>query len=286
MQNVEESIVEASFLCPSFSTYSSNNINDIADQVTHENDNFNTQNDTDENDFEFVAFQKATDETFHHHRHSASNVFPIFNRELLSDEDDDGAVSDTEAIHIPLRKLLIGDEKRDSDPLPSLSVSLSEDNLEVVPASNYCLWTPKSPQASPSKFNFCKKSNSTGSSSSSSSKRWKFLGLLRRSKSDGKESLAVLTPPYPSESPLLGLKKEVKDVNSKKKSDENKDSKVARKKIPATVNKIPASAVYEALYGRKREIRRTSYLPYKQHLVGFGVTSNFNSTGRGFPLHF
>ncbi|RDX79557.1 hypothetical protein CR513_40007, partial [Mucuna pruriens] len=246
----EESAVE-SFVCPSFSAYSSNTLDDIADKVTR-NDNRFLQND-DDADFEFVAFRKVADGVFFD---AATPAFPIFDRDLAAVEgEDDGAA----AIQVTLGKLLLDDST-------SCSSSEMEDELENVPPGTYCVWTPKPAPATP-----CRKSKSTGSSSS---KRWKLLDLLRRSNSEGKESVVFLTP----------------SLNSAKKKGAKSES-VARKKVPASgggEKKIPAVSAHEALYVRNREMRRgdkrRSYLPYRQDLVGFCV--NLNTVGKAFPLHF
>lgn len=291
----KESVVDT-LVCPSFSTYSSV-IADIADQVTR--DHLQSQNDNRfdandhrrylndaENDFEFVAFRKASDEVFF--EGYAGPVFPIFNRDLVTpttecdtdggirrsgeDDDDDG---DAVALRFPMRKLLISDEDRRRDP-PSSSSS-EVDDLDAIPAGTYCVWTPKSPQASPSR---CKKSNSTGSSSSpsSSSKRWKLLDLLRRSNSEGKDTFVFLTPAKKNKKKKE--EEEAKVENSKERRDSVKNNeiggggRVAGKKPPATVS------AHESLYVRNREMRRVdkrrSYLPYKQGLVGFCASLNWH----------
>ncbi|CAL5186214.1 unnamed protein product [Lathyrus oleraceus] len=320
-QEYEENVMD-SLLCPSFSTYSSNNLNDVAEQVINENDHSHSQNDKD--DFEFVAFRKTADEVFfdHRRRNSIRGVFPIFNRddekinsveveisvplrELMNSDCDrrnsdvaedsiplqklnirDGHRRNSDAVDMmfPLRKVYTEDQKRDIDHPSSSSSDVGGDLDEVSPAS-YCLWTPKSPTVSPMSSPIkCNKSNSTGSSSnSSSSKRWKFLSLLRRCKSDGKESLILV-------SPSLEFKKEAKVENSKVKisgkgSVEKNIAKVVEKKIPVTKRNIPAPVTaMEAFYLSKREIKRKAYLPYKQELIGFGVGFHAN-IGRGFPLH-
>ncbi|KAL5080034.1 hypothetical protein RYX36_008455 [Vicia faba] len=252
MHREEENKVSAmdSLLCPSFSVYSSNNLNDVAQQVIIENDFSHFQNDND--NFEFVVFQKTADEAFfdHRQRNTTQRVFSISKhdgamesliplRELMK-RDGDRWNCNTVEISTPLQKFMIGDEKRTIDP-PSLSEV--EDDIDAVSPASYCFWTLKSPMSSPLASPMkCKKSNSTGSSSnSSSSKRWKFLSLLRRSKSDIKESL--------------------------------KSGEVfAERKIPVTERKIPAQVTaMEAFYLRTKEIKRKSYLPYKQELIGFGV---------------
>lgn len=298
-QEYEENVMD-SLLCPSFSTYSSNNLNDVAEQVINENDHSHSQNDKD--DFEFVAFPKTADEVFfdHRRRNSIRGVFPIFNRDdekinsveveisvplqELMNSDCDRRNSDSVDMMFPLRKVYTEDQKRDIDH-PSSSLSDVGDDLDEVSPASYCLWTPKSPTMSPMSSPIkCNKSNSTGSSSnSSSSKRWKFLSLLRRCKSDGKESLILV-------SPSLEFKKEAKVENSKVKisgkgSVEKNIAKVVEKKIPVTKRNVPAPVTaMEAFYLSKREIKRKAYLPYKQELIGFGVGFHAN-IGRGFPLH-
>ncbi|XP_027359367.1 uncharacterized protein LOC113868016, partial [Abrus precatorius] len=269
----EEAESVDSFLCPSFSAYSSNKLNDVADQVTrhHQNDHRFDANDDAENDFEFVAFRKVADGVFF----DASPAFPIFNRDLKTTTEEDrsaAAEDDAAAIQITLGKLMMDDS-------PSSSSSEVEDELEAIPAGTYCVWTPKPVESSP---NRCKKSKSTGSSSS---KRWKLLNLLRRSNSEGKESFVFLTP---SSSSVSGFNR------GKKRGENSKDESggaVAEKKIPASSGsekRIPAVSAHEALYVRNREMRRVdkrkSYLPYRQDLVGFCVS--LNAMGKGFPLHF
>ncbi|XP_058752113.1 uncharacterized protein LOC131625249 [Vicia villosa] len=190
--------------CPSFSVYSSNNLNDVAERVIYENNHSFSENGSD--NFEFVAFQKTADE-----------VFPIFNH---------------------------GDQKRNSDAAENLIIGDEKQNIE-------------SRQISPIK---CIKSNSTGSASNPScSKPWKFLSLLRRSKSDVKESFILATPVENS-----------KVKSGGKVSAEKNIARVPEKKIPMTERKVPAAVTaMEAVYLRKKEIKRKSYLPYKQELISF-----------------
>ncbi|CAI8594498.1 unnamed protein product [Vicia faba] len=296
MHREEENKVSAmdSLLFPSFSVYSSNNLNDVAQQVIIENDFSHFQNDND--NFEFVVFQKTADEAFfdHRQRNTTQRVFSISKRDdaavnliplrELVKRDGYRRNSDGADNSIPSQKLITGDHKWNIDH-PSSSSSEVEDDLDEVPPASYCLWTPKSPKVSPiaSPIN-CEKSNSTGSTSNpSSSKRWKFLSLLRRSKSDGKEPLIIVTP-------SLEFKKEAKVESSKVKSGrkgsaEKNVTKASEKKIQVMGKKIPAPVTaMESFYLRKKEIKQKSYLPYKQELIGFGVGFHTN-IGRGFPLH-
>ena len=199
MQKVEESVME-SLVCPSFSAYSSNTLDDIADQVIRNDVRFQ-ENDT---DFEFVAFRKVADGVFVDN--NATPAFPIFDRDLATAAEEDsgegkrrasGEEDDVAAIQITLGKLLMDDSS------PSCSSSVVEDELENVPPGTYCVWTPR--KASPAPATPCRKSKSTGSSSS---KRWKLLDLLRRSNSEGKESVVFLTPSSVNSAKKKGTKSE------------------------------------------------------------------------------
>ncbi|MED6221176.1 hypothetical protein PIB30_051963 [Stylosanthes scabra] len=297
MQKQEQDMEEYPFVCPSFSTYSSPQLSHIADQVTR-HQYYSPQND--DTDFEFTPFPNA-DNAVSFDRYNGP-VFPVFNQDLAGTPQEcgghgkGGRNSGTEEIRFSMKELLIGEDaenrRRSRDPPSSSSSSSSDDDLDGIPPGTYCVWTPNPVQASP---NRCKKSNSTGSSSSSRSplKRWKILEFLRRSKSDGKKTLDLLTP-----SPLLPLsgfsssKKEQKEKKEKKEGTNakwkeersggslmNESGGVAGKRSAAGVS------AHEALYVRNREMRRVvkrrSYLPYKQDLVGFCAT--LNAMGRTFP---
>ncbi|XP_028778620.1 uncharacterized protein LOC114735121 [Neltuma alba] len=248
-QEREESV--DSLTSPSFSSYTSDKLADIADQV---NRDYRRGIEPRDNGFEFVTFREAADGVFLDG--SVGPVFPIFNRDLLTLYESDGGDghgrdSSAEEDHVmalqfPMRNLMIHD---DNDPPSSSSSSSDVDDLEGIPPGSYCVWTPNSAKASPSRH---KKSNSTGSPLSS--KRWKLLDLLRRSNSDGKDSFVFASPT--SSGSNWGKKKEVRGENSKEK-------------------KVSA---HEALYGRNKELtkqnKRRSYLPYRQDLIGFGVSVN------------
>ncbi|MED6188094.1 hypothetical protein PIB30_082715 [Stylosanthes scabra] len=255
MQKEEQINIEAlesdSFVSPSFNSYSTDQLATVAEQIGRVH--YLTQND--DFGFEFVAFRKAEDNNDHEFSYFNDNtVFPLFNHDLLKESDGRNESSKVE-LRFPVRRLLIAggeDHRSESYQSPSLSSgsswSSSDDDLDGIPPGTYCVWTPNSPQASPSR---CKKSNSTGSSSSS--KRWKLLNFLRRSNSDGKESLVFLAAPAKKEQRITGStevagKLKVIDVSG------------GGKKEKAAV------AVQEALYV-KRVDKRRSYLPYKEELI-------------------
>ncbi|CAI0458510.1 unnamed protein product [Linum tenue] len=114
--------------------------------------------------------------------------YPVFNRDRFPGD----AEATAETILRSLSELLMDDRDQQS----SYSSSSSEaDELEGAPEGSYCVWTPKiiSPSsvagASPSPGR-CEKSNSTGSSASTTKRRWRLRDLLRRSSSDGKPNTA------------------------------------------------------------------------------------------------
>lgn len=291
MQDQQEEGVE-SLVCPSFNSYSTDEVAHIAERVRREQlVGVGPQNDALGSDFEFVTFRKAADGVFFDG--SVGPVFPVFNRDLLTTEDGSGgrsggrdatAEEDASALQFPLRKLLIGDEdqERGGDRDPPSSSSSEADDLEAIPPGTYCVWTPKSAKATPGR---CKKSNSTGSSSS---KKWKLLDLLRRSNSDGKESFVFLTP---SSSGSGLAKKEGRAENSKEQwsSGSTESGKVVGKPkakgsgISGDGGERKVSA-HEAFYVRNRELKkvdkRKSYLPYRQDLVGF--FASVNGMGKAF----
>ncbi|CAK9154289.1 unnamed protein product [Ilex paraguariensis] len=194
-------------VCPSFNSYSSGRLADIAvrvsEELRHESelgdneaqriDSSNDRNGEQDDDFEFALVRGDTDaladEIFYDGQ--IRPVFPIFNRDLLENDADDREIKasdDVSSIRIPLRNLFVRErEEGEHEPEPPSSSSSEVDELESVPEGTYCVWRPKVVESSPSE---CKKSNSTGSAS----KRWKIRDLLRRSNSDGKDSFVFLTP--------------------------------------------------------------------------------------------
>ncbi|GAA0166008.1 hypothetical protein LIER_40102 [Lithospermum erythrorhizon] len=116
-------------------------------------------------------------------------VFPVFDTELFLKNEEDHEIrnmitaaigkapSPPVKVRVPLGKLFI--EER--EPSSSASSSFSaEDELDGVPSEMYCVWKPVNGE-SPRRRD--KKSKSTGMSTSS--RRWRFRELIRRSSSDG-----------------------------------------------------------------------------------------------------
>ncbi|KAM1015129.1 hypothetical protein ACFX1T_044850 [Malus domestica] len=279
MQNDDD--FEQGLVSPSFNSYSTDKLADVAAKVCREFDHLNLLEDSEsdqlgdhkndnesaadeeEEEFEFVSFQKSADQVFFD-EHQIGPVFPVFNRDLLSDKSQ--------------RDLLAGgrDGKKveeDDDGLPSSSSS-DVDELDEVPPGNYCVWMSKA--ASGEARGKCKKSKSTGTSSS---RRWSLRDLLRRSNSEGGKELVFLTP-------LSSSSKKVEDNKEPKKSSRSASgSDVPRKKPSKGPNAV--SMAHEAFYVRNKTVakdgynKRRSYLPYRQDLVGF--FASVNAMGKSFP---
>lgn len=306
MSSNEPESCEQLAVCPSFDSYSANRLADVARRVALEdedegrgsessaptssgNDLGGGYHEAGDDDFEFVSLVRE-----HHdvliNGGQIGPVFPVFNRERLHvrgdgasdgeaeedrDRDRERAVS---SIRIPLKDLFV----EDRDP-PSSSSSSEADELEGIPEGSYCVWTPKSPAGSPLSPSRCKKSSSTGSSS----KRWSFRDLLRRSNSDGKESFVFLTPS--SRSSSMSRSSDAKaggEAKEKASPPSDQAVAVAERRSKAKEKETAASAsAHEVFYVRNRALKegdkRRSYLPYRRDLVGF--FANVNGLGRTFP---
>ncbi|KAK2967177.1 hypothetical protein RJ640_005221 [Escallonia rubra] len=267
-------------LSPSFNSYSSSKLAQIAARVVEElrvdsesevDDVFGFKNEeipiareyrsqardeeNGDDDFEFALVSNEidtspipADQIFYNGQ--IRPVFPVFDRSLLSAADvrfgEDSKPDDKpparQSSRLPLRKLFF--EERETS-----SCSSSEaDELDGVQPNSYCVWRPKLAAESPDR---CKKSGSTGSS-----KRWKFKDLLHRSNSEGKDSFVVLT----SASPRKG---------------EDNIEKAVKESSPVALKARGVAG------GKKEGDRRLSYLPYRQDLTGFissvnGLSRNIN----------
>ncbi|KAL3636623.1 hypothetical protein CASFOL_018922 [Castilleja foliolosa] len=258
MSNSQEDI----YICPSFSSYSSNQLAEIAGRVAAER-SFAAAGDEGDgsDDFEFALLredQEVSVEDFFCDG-NINHVFPVFNRDLLLDRG--GACTGREllesTVEIPLSKLFIEEDRERVDYPPSCSSS-EADELENVPAGTYSVWRPKLAESPmPSQ---CKKSKSTGFSS----RRWKLRDLMRRSKSDGKGSFVFLT---------------TKQKPGKSIEDKNKvDGKLGLRS--ASGGGVPARlpSAHEEFYVRNKAMKegekKKSYLPYRRELVGFFANVN------------
>ncbi|KAI4320474.1 hypothetical protein MLD38_033951 [Melastoma candidum] len=238
---VEEEEEEGSGIssCPSFNCYSSRRILPLegASQLKV----------SDDNDFEFVppiGDHAGRDDGFVIDSDWIGPVFPLFNRDLLLEKGaGGGGESRSHSIMIPLRDLF-----REEGNQHSSSSEEADDDLEGIPEGTYCVWTPKGTGGQPGE---CRKSNSMGLRSS---RRWRFLDLVRRSNSDRKDSFVFLSP---SESPSVTAKSGTTAVGASGSGMEERKKVVVKE-------------------GEKR-----GNLPYRKDAVGFWA--NVNNFGRTFP---
>uniref|UniRef100_A0A1J3EUW7 Uncharacterized protein n=1 Tax=Noccaea caerulescens TaxID=107243 RepID=A0A1J3EUW7_NOCCA len=262
----DSSVCTASF-SPSFSTYSGDRLAEIAERVGRkfaEDDGYKEKGDE---EFEFATASPSGD---------GGLVFPVFDQNLISETSAvEPDVISPEAVVTPLKDLFLR-ERNDQPPSPPQQTYSSssdeeddeeEDEFDSIPSEIYCPWTPARSTAEMSPSGGCRKSKSTGSSSTSSwsTKRWRIRDLLKRSHSDGKQSLKFLNSSSINN-------------NRDESSPKNKETTVKKKE------KEKVSA-HEKFYLRnkamKEEDKRKSYLPYKQDLVG--LFANINRYGKTFP---
>lgn len=284
--------------CPSFNCYFSDKLAEVAaivsngeseasleqesshgESPSNQQLNLAVNESNDEAEFEFdlhrESSQFSSDQVFHGTQ--IRPIFPLFNRQLLLSDDQPHESDELEgsSLRIPLKQLF--NEERDA---PSCSSS-EADELEGVQEGTYCVWRPKSVQASPSR---CKKSNSAGSSS----KRWlKLRDLLRRSNSDGKDSFVFVTASSNVNGPI-------KKTEDRMKSEKTGETKQRRKSAEVKVSEKAkakgvggeAASAHELFYVRNRALKegdkRRSFLPYRKDLVGLFASAH--GLTRNFPL--
>ncbi|XP_010514498.1 PREDICTED: uncharacterized protein LOC104790442 [Camelina sativa] len=247
METYDDSSPYTASFSPSFSTYSGDRLAEIAERVCYR------EKSDEEFEFSMAAGTSSPD--------GGGLVFPVFNQNLISGET---SPEEKAAVIVPLKDLFLRERSNEQPPQQetysssSSDVEEDEDEFDEIPREIYCPWTPARSTAEMSPSGGCRKSKSTGSSSTSSwsTKRWRLRDLLKRSKSDGKQSLKFLNP--------------VEDESTKRK----------KEKV------VTVSSAHEKFYLRnkamKEEDKRKSYLPYKQDLVG--LFSNINHRyGKAFP---
>ncbi|CAH1439247.1 unnamed protein product [Lactuca virosa] len=246
--------IEGSGSSSSFSFYTSDTSTSMAiAKVIREEQaaRFNEFGDSDEDDFRFSLDLSEEEVSAKEIDSRGWNVFPIFNRALLVKDEvksKDNEIHASDSITSSLQKLFI------DEPEESSSCSSSEaDELEVLPSGTYCVWRPKTEGGSSPVMTKIKKSSSTGSLL----KKWKLRYMLRRSNSEGKDPVVLLTP--------------------KQKRNSGEVSKVAGKLKAQT-------PVHELFYVRKRaenEVgKRKSFLPYRQ----VGLFTNVNGMAKMLPF--
>ncbi|BFG26885.1 hypothetical protein CerSpe_131590 [Prunus speciosa] len=277
---------EQGLVCPSFNSYSSSKLADVAAKVCQELDHLNLldksnnsaeqqehddhRNDDVDDDFEFVSFQSTGSQVFFDDN-QIGPVFPVFNRDLLLDK------SQGDLAAAPNKAVAEEEEDDDDDAALPSSSSSDVDELDAVPQGTYCVWKPKSAVAQDARGKCKIKSKSTGTSSS---RRWSIRDLLRRSNSESgsKDSFVFLTPL--SSSSKKAAEEEPKEI--KKSSGSGSGPGPNKPKGSKAV-----SMAHEAFYVRNKTVakdgynKRRSYLPYRQDLVGF--FASVNAMSRTFP---
>ncbi|KAK1440869.1 hypothetical protein QVD17_06701 [Tagetes erecta] len=257
MQQQSQLIDDLGF-CPSFNCYysdcqASTAATTISNQLQQHADRFVD----DEDEFQFsllIGDEVISSENIDF---DGRTVFPLFNRDLLiqneADRDTERKLEEEEIVcSNSLAKLFINE--RDE------SVSSSEeDESDGEAPGAFCVWRHKT-DAGASPLSKCKKSSSTGSGS----KRWRIRDLLRRSNSEGKEPIMLLSH---------------KKVDAPKR-------KVNSGEVFTVAGKSKAASVHEVFYVQQRAkrevVKRKSYLPYRQGLVGFFSNTN----GKANKPHF
>ncbi|XP_076905160.1 uncharacterized protein LOC143560835 [Bidens hawaiensis] len=231
--------------CPSFNCYSSDShpsataAANISRQLQQQ-----LTGDLNSDEFEFSFLTGAAVTIAGDLNSDGRTVFPLFNRELhIQNDDVDREIecNITTTTTNSLEKLFI--TERDGSGSGSTSESESENEAPAV----FCVWRHNGGASPLSK---CKKSSSTGSGS----KRWRIRDyLLRRSNSEGKDPMVLLSH------------------NNNNNNNNNKKGESTKRKV--NESKQLSSPIHEYFDVQQREkngvVKRKSYLPYRQGLVGF-----------------
>ncbi|CAK7328920.1 unnamed protein product [Dovyalis caffra] len=115
------------------------------------------------------------------------------------------------------------------------------------------------------------------SSTGSNSKRWKFKDLLHRSNSDGKDTFVFMTPN--NKKSTGGHQRFGSDDHDRNNNNNNNESKEGKEKRKEVKGAGGLFRFQEQYYMKSKEgDKRRSYLPYRPDLVGF--LSNVNGVGR------
>ncbi|KAF3431274.1 hypothetical protein FNV43_RR26004 [Rhamnella rubrinervis] len=231
----------------------------LEDEANHECDQKEDEEQEEEEEFSFACANPdglaiCADDVFQNGE--IRPVFPIFNRDLLLADADEGG-------RPPLRKFFVEEEYNRTSSSASES-----DELEGVPEGTYCEWSGKGTSS-------CKKSNSTGFS-----RLWRFRDLVHRSNSDGKDAFVFLNPN--NNSTRITTRPSNEAVKKTERAEEERKKSPSSVKVTAVKGKAKGrettSSAHERHYVRNRakreEDKRRSYLPYRQDLVGFFTNMN------------
>ncbi|KAJ6418262.1 hypothetical protein OIU84_001611 [Salix udensis] len=242
-----------------------------------ENNHPQNDNEEEEEDFEFAVLSKpepqfcpiSADDIFYNGQ--IRPFYPLFNTKLLLDDQES----------LPKSKTATNSAQATKNPnrMPlrklfyedreTFSCSSSEaDDIDGAEPGTYCVWTPKKEEGSPGS---CKKSSSTGSNS----KRWKLKDLLHRSNSDGKDTFVFLMP-----SNRRSGRHRLRSGNNDDHGGNNSKQGIEKtKEVKGAGGGL--SPFQEHYHARSKDgDKRRSYLPYRPDLVG--VLSSVNGVGRNF----
>ena len=232
----------------------------------HEKAEEEKEEEGEESDFEF-AFAVSTeqeslpisaDEIFYNGQ--IKPVYPLFDQSLLLDDTPKNDVVEvkkenndktTSRTRQPLRKLMV-EEERETATTTSSSSSFSSseaDELEGLQQGTYCVWKPKNDAV--------KGRKKSGSTSTNSSKRWKFRDILSRSNSVSKERFLFVK---------LGSSKRTGKVEDTTETEKNDVVLVTNDEVNGEKGKT------------NDEDKKKSGFPYKHNLVGF--LANVNGLSR------
>lgn len=250
MQQQSQIINDLGF-CPSFNCYYSDSQSSIAaSKISNQLQQQQQQNtdrfhNVEDDEFQFsliIGDEVISPENIVSDGHTG---FPLFNRDLLIQNDSD---RDTE------RGKLEEEVIACSNSLAKLFINEREETVSSSESDEsdgeapgvFCVWRHKN-DVGASPFSKCKKSSSTGSGL----KQWRIRDLLRRSNSEGKEPMVI-----------------------------------QKQRVNIVAGKSKATSVHEVFYVQQRAkrevVKRKSYLPYRQGLVGFFGYGN----GKGKKLSF
>ncbi|XP_076945226.1 uncharacterized protein LOC143616220 [Bidens hawaiensis] len=243
-------------LCPSFNCYSSDSHPSATAAANISRQLQQLAGDLNSDEFEF-SLLTGTDELTDS---DGRTVFPLFNRDLhIQNDDVDREIEcPTNTTTNSLEKLFI--TERDGSGSGSTSESESENEAPAV----FCVWRHNGGASPLSK---CKKSSSTGSGS----KRWRIRDyLLRRSNSEGKDPMMLLPNNNNNNNNNNSITNNKKDEITNNITN-NKKGETTKRKV--NESKQSSSPIHEYFDVQQREkngvVKRKSYLPYRQGLVGF-----------------
>ncbi|GKV18932.1 hypothetical protein SLEP1_g29247 [Rubroshorea leprosula] len=154
--------------------------------------------DVEDEDFEFAfvcgepeSSSITADEIFYNGQ--IRPIYPLFDTSLLAGISCDSSEAKPRSRRPQLRKLLTEEREAGAAAAAAATVgscsSSEAEEFEGLAPETYCVWTPKDRRSQESSPERCGKSNSTGTS-----KRWRLGQLMRRSNSDGKNTLVFLSP--------------------------------------------------------------------------------------------